>query len=162
MLITPTLLSGGTVILQRGFDPARWLADVAAERATLSLLVPTMIYVLLDHPGLGDANLASLETIMYGASPMSPARLVEGIERLGPVFAQLYGQTECTGVATSLWRAHHDAKNPERLASCGVPMPNVRVAILDERGERAPAGAAGRDLPAGTVRDEGILPASPR
>jgi fatty-acyl-CoA synthase len=143
MLITPTLLSGGTVVLQRGFDPARWLADVAAERATLSLLVPTMIYVLLDHPGLGDADLASLEAIMYGASPMSPARLVEGIERIGPVFAQLYGQTECAGIATSLWRAHHDPTRLERLASCGVPMPNVRVAILDESGERVPTGVAG-------------------
>src|SRR6185436_9867914 len=120
-----------------------WLAAVASERATLSLLVPTMIYVLLDHAGLDGADLTSLETIMYGASPISPARLAEGIERIGPVFAQLYGQTECGGIATSLWRAHHDPKNLERLASCGVPMPNVRVAILGENGERVPAGSPG-------------------
>jgi fatty-acyl-CoA synthase len=143
MLITPTLMSGGTVILERGFDPARWLADVAAERATLSLLVPTMIYVLLDHPDLEGADLSTLETVMYGASPMSPARLAEAIERMGPVFAQLYGQTECGGIATSLWRAHHDPKNLERLASCGLPMPNVRVDLLDENGESVPTGEPG-------------------
>ncbi len=62
MLITPTLLSGGTVILQRGFDPARWLAEVASERATLSLLVPTMLYALLDHSGLDGADLTSLRS----------------------------------------------------------------------------------------------------
>ena len=88
-----------------------------------------MIYVLLDHPKLDAADLSSLESIMYGASPMSPARLVEGIERIGPVFAQLYGQTECGGIATSLWREHHDPKNLARLASCGLPMPNARVAV---------------------------------
>ncbi|MEM7411811.1 MAG: AMP-binding protein [Myxococcota bacterium] len=143
MLITPTLMSGGTVVLQRGFDPEAWMEAVRRERITLSLLVPTMIYVLLDHPGLDAADFSSLETIMYGASPMSPARLVEGIERLGPVFAQLYGQTECGGIATSLWRDHHDTKDLARLASCGIPMPNVRVAVLDEAGQAVPDGEAG-------------------
>ncbi|MBW2229197.1 MAG: AMP-binding protein [Deltaproteobacteria bacterium] len=143
MLITPTLMSGGCVILQRSFDPARWLADIVAERATLTLLVPTMIYALLDQPGLDGTDFSLLESIMYGASPMSPARLVEGIERIGPVFAQLYGQTECGGVATSLWREHHDVKNLERLASCGLAMPNARVEILGEDGRRLPDGEAG-------------------
>jgi fatty-acyl-CoA synthase len=143
MLITPTLMAGGCVILERGFDPSRWLSELVAERATLALLVPTMIYALLDDPSLDDTDFSQLETIMYGASPMSPSRLVEGITRIGHVFAQLYGQTECAGVATSLWRAHHDVNDPDRLASCGVPMPNVRVEVLDEQGRRLPDGEAG-------------------
>jgi len=143
MLITPTLMAGGTVVLQRGFDPERWLAEVASERATLSLLVPTMIYAVLDHPKLDVTDFAALETIMYGASPMSPTRLVEGIQRIGPVFAQLYGQTECGGVATSLWREHHDPKDLGRLASCGLPMPNARVEVLDDEGRPVPDGEPG-------------------
>lgn len=143
MLVTPTLMAGGCVILHRRFDPDRWLADIAAERATVSLLVPTMIYVLLDHPALDTTDFASLETVMYGASPMSPARLVEGIERVGPVFAQLYGQTECGGIATSMWRAHHDPTNPARLASCGLPMPGARVDILDDAGQSVADGEPG-------------------
>jgi fatty-acyl-CoA synthase len=138
-----THAAGGCVVLQRGFDPARWIEEIVSERATLALLVPTMIYALLDHPGLDDADFSRLETIMYGASPMSPARLVEGIERIGPVFAQLYGQTECGGIATSLWRDHHDVARPERLASCGLPMPGARVEILDEDERPVPDGEAG-------------------
>lgn len=38
--------------------------------------------------------LASLETVFYGASAISPARLKEAIERIGPVFSQFYGQAE--------------------------------------------------------------------
>lgn len=143
MLITPTLLFGGTVVLQSSFDPARWLSELAQERATLALLVPTMIYAVLDHPDLDDTDFSALESILYGASPMSPARLIEGIERIGPVFAQLYGQTECAGIATSLWREHHDVDRLDRLASCGVPMPGARVEVLDEEGQALPPGEAG-------------------
>ena len=94
----------------RSFDPGEWLRLAAAQRITLGLLVPTMIYAILDHPDLDGADLSAAETIMYGASPMSPTRLVEGIERVGPVFAQLYGQTECAGIATSMSRADTTAR----------------------------------------------------
>jgi len=143
MLILPTLMSGGTVILQRRFEPAAWLRGVAAERATLSLLVPTMIYALLDHPELGRSDLSSLETLMYGASPISPTRLAEGIELLGPVFCQLYGQTESSGQGTSLWRHQHDPSDLHRLTSCGTPMPFSRVSILDPENNPLPDGEPG-------------------
>jgi fatty-acyl-CoA synthase len=143
MLIMPTLLRGGTVILQRRFDPTAWLQAIAAEHANLSLLVPTMIYVLLDHPQLESTDLASLETVMYGASPIAPARLAEAIERIGPVFCQLYGQTESAGQGTSLWRAEHDPSDLRRLTSCGRVMPFSRVTVLDDDGRPAPDGSPG-------------------
>jgi fatty-acyl-CoA synthase len=143
MLLLPTLLQGGTVVLHKSFDPGNWLATVAAERITLGLLVPTMIYAVLDHPALSSTDLASLETVMYGASPMSPTRLVEAMSTIGHVFCQLYGQTECTGIATSLWRAQHDAADPARLTACGQQMPGARVAVLDEAGQPVPDGEPG-------------------
>ena len=47
-------------------------------------MVPTMIYVLLDHPRLDKTDLASLELIPYGALADVADRLVEGLERIGP------------------------------------------------------------------------------
>jgi len=38
---------------------------------------------------------------------MSATRLVEGLDRIGPVFSQLYGQTECYPISV-LHRAEHD------------------------------------------------------
>ena len=38
---------------------------------------------------------------------MSPTRLLEGMERIGPVFSQLYGQTECYPISL-LRKADHD------------------------------------------------------
>ena len=143
MLTTPTLMRGGTVILQRSFDPGAWLAAVAAERVTLALLVPTMIYAVLDHPALARTDLSSLQTVMYGASPMSPARMAEALERVGPVFCQLYGQTECAGLATSLWRAEHDRADLHRLTSCGKPIPGVRVTLRGDDGAVVADGEPG-------------------
>ena len=143
MLIVPALLAGGSVSLMRGFDPEVWLETVARDQITLSLLVPTMIYAVLDHPSLDAADLSSLQTIMYGASPMSPTRLVEGIDRIGPVFAQLYGQTECAGLTTSMARSEHIVDDVARLSSCGQVMPGVRVRILADDGSECAPGEPG-------------------
>src|SRR5215470_2554968 len=143
MLVVPTLLRGGTVVLQPRFDPGAWLAGVATERATVSLLVPTMIYALLDHPDLDATDLSSLEAVVYGASPISPTRLAEGIERIGPVFCQLYGQTESAGQGTTLLRAQHDPSDLHRLGSCGTVMPFCRMTVLDDDGQPVPDGTPG-------------------
>ena len=129
--IPATLLRGGTNHLLKGFDPERVLASIARNRITVTLLVPTMIYVLLDHSKLEATDLASLELLLYGASPMSPSRLVEGIERIGPVFCQLYGQTEGYPISV-LRRADHDPSRPERFASCGHPVSNLEVKLLGD------------------------------
>jgi fatty-acyl-CoA synthase len=143
MPILATLIAGGTTVLQPSFNAVEWMKAVTRHRITLSLLVPTMIYAVLDHPDLPTADLSSLETVLYGASPMSPTRLIEAIERIGPVFMQLYGQTECAGIATSMWRSQHDVGNVTRLTSCGTPMVGNRVEVLNEQHERVAVGQPG-------------------
>ncbi|MEI7447485.1 MAG: AMP-binding protein [Burkholderiales bacterium] len=143
-IVLPVLLRSGTVIVARGFEPARFAALVRAHRATMSFLVPTMLYRLLDDPGLDTDALATLETVIYGASPIAPARLAEAVRRLGPRFMQLYGQTESPNCITVLRRSDHDPdRHPERLASCGVPIGPIRVALLDEAGHEVPDGEVG-------------------
>jgi fatty-acyl-CoA synthase len=140
--VLPTLMRGGTVHMLRGFDPEAIFKTIARERINFTLLVPTMIYVLLDHPQLDSTDLSSLELLLYGASAMSPSRLVEGIERIGPVFSQLYGQTECYPVSV-LRKRDHDPKLPELFLSCGFPIAACAVRILDEADQEVATGEAG-------------------
>jgi fatty-acyl-CoA synthase len=140
--VLPTLMRGGTVHMLKGFDPEAVLQTIQRERINFTLFVPTMIYVLLDHPALGKTDLSSLELVLYGASAMSPSRLVEGIERIGPVFSQLYGQTECYPVSV-LRKADHDPKTPELFLSCGFPIAACEVKILDDNDQEVELGAAG-------------------
>jgi fatty-acyl-CoA synthase len=143
MMIVPTLLRGGTVFLHPGFDPDRFLGTIAAERVNLCFGVPTMIYVLLDHPALARTDLGSLETFLYAAAPMSPTRLAECLARIGRVFTQYYGQTESGGTGTVLAKHDHDPTNPARLASCGKISSTMRVEIHDDDDRAVPVGAPG-------------------
>ncbi len=140
--VLPSLLKGGTIHLLKGFDPEKFLATIERERINFTLMVPTMIYVLLDHPKLESTDLSSLELVLYGASPMSPTRLVEGLERIGPVFSQLYGQTECYPVSV-LRKGDHDAARPELFASCGFPIASCNVTLRDDDNNEVEAGEAG-------------------
>ncbi|QOZ29527.1 AMP-binding protein [Bradyrhizobium sp. CCBAU 51753] len=140
--VLPTLMRGGTVHMLKGFDPEAVFKTIEREKINFTLFVPTMIYVMLDDQALDNTDLSSLDLLLYGASAMSPSRLVEGIERIGPVFSQLYGQTECYPVSV-LRKADHDPNTPELFLSCGFPIAACQVKILDQDDQEVATGEAG-------------------
>jgi acyl-CoA synthetase (AMP-forming)/AMP-acid ligase II len=139
----PTLLRGGSLVVVPYFEPESFLETVEKFRITATMLVPTMLYVLLDHPRFDEFDLSSLETVFYGAAAMSPTRLQEAIRRVGPKFFQFYGQAECPMTITVLRKGEHDVDDLDRLASCGRPVPWVHVALLDDDGNEVPRGEPG-------------------
>ena len=70
-------------------------------------------------------NLDSLQCFWYGAAPMSAARLEEALTRIGPVMAQLFGQTEAPMMISMMAPGDHfnadGSVARERLASAGRP-----------------------------------------
>lgn len=139
----PVLMRGGSFVVLSGFTPQSWLAAVEKHRITATMVVPAMLYAILDHPDLGTRDTSSLETVFYGTSVASPARMAQAIERFGPVFYQFYGQNEAPMTVTVLRKEEHDVTRPERLASCGRPVPWVRAALLDDDGKPVPRGESG-------------------
>jgi fatty-acyl-CoA synthase len=136
----PTIVKGGEMIVLPKFDPAEVLRVIEERRITATMLVPSMIYALMDHPDSQTRDLSSLETVYYGASAMNPVRLAEAIRRFGPIFAQYYGQSEAPMVITYLAKKDHDEK---RLTSCGRPTLFARTALLDTDGNPVPQGEVG-------------------
>jgi fatty-acyl-CoA synthase len=139
----PTLLKGGSLMVLPGFEPVAVMQAIQDHRINSMLVVPTMIYALLDHPRFGEFDLSSLETVFYGASAMSPGRLREAIQRIGPVFAQYYGQAEAPMVITYMRKADHDVGDLRRLASCGRPTPWIELALLDSENRPVADGEPG-------------------
>jgi fatty-acyl-CoA synthase len=142
-MLTPTALRGGEFHVLPRFDPQEFLETVERKRITATFVVPSMIYDLLDKVDAAAFDLSNLEMIIYGASPISPARLQEAIERFGPKFCQLYGQTEAPNLISYLSKADHDLTRPERLSSCGIPLAPNQVKLLREDGSEAPQGEPG-------------------
>jgi fatty-acyl-CoA synthase len=142
--VLPTLVRGGTVILQESFSPAAYASAIAEHRVNYTLAVPTMVYELLRHLDTATYDLSSLETLAYGAAPMSPTRLVEARKRLGPVLLQGYAQTESGGVMMTLRQHEQDGAALERLkGSCGRPAVGFVCAVQDDAGEPVPDGEIG-------------------
>lgn len=144
----PTVLKGGCLYVLSKFDPAEVLQTIEEQKITATMLVPSMLYALMDHPDSRTRDLSSLETVYYGASAINPVRLKEAIDRFGPIFAQYYGQSEAPMAITYLARGDHDDK---RLASCGRPSAFIRTALLGEDGQPVPQGEPGEICVAGPL-----------
>jgi fatty-acyl-CoA synthase len=151
----PTVIKGGCLIVLSRFDPAEVLETIERERITATMLVPSMLYALMDHPDSHTRDLSSLETVYYGASAINPVRLKEAIDRFGPIFAQYYGQSEAPMAITYLAKADHVVPDgdgvPQRLSSCGRPSVFLRTALLDEDGNPVPPGEPGEICVAGPL-----------
>jgi len=141
LMVLPVLLRGGTVIVGEKFTPDTFFAAVEQHRVTASFLVPTAIYGLLQATEAGMSS--QLETILYGASPMAPDRLEEALSVFGPVFQQIYAQTEAPNTVTVLPKYDHDPGRPDLLRSCGLPVLGNEVRILNEDDKEVPQGDTG-------------------
>lgn len=158
-MILCTWLRGGCIYLtdDRRFAPEAFAAFVERHRITVTLLVPTMIYRLLELPRAGDRMLGSLERVYYGGSAISPDRLAEAIDRHGRKFAQFYGQAEAP-LTICLLRPHeHDPSVPGRLETCGRPVPWMQVRLHDDDGNEVPYGEPGELVTRGPLLMDGYV-----
>jgi fatty-acyl-CoA synthase len=155
VLCFPVMALGGQIVVMPAPDAGAFLANVERHRVTHTFLPPTVIYQLLGHDDLPRADLSSLECFWYGAAPMSPARLEQALTAIGPVMAQLFGQSEAPMMVSTMAPADHFRPDGtiahERLASAGRPSPLVTVAIMDDGGRVLPAGERGEIVVRGSL-----------
>src|SRR3954462_13304365 len=147
----PTVIKGGSLYVMSRFEPGEVLKFIEENRITATMLVPSMLYALMDHPDSRTRDLSSLETVYYGASAINPVRLKEAIDRFGPIFAQYYGQSEAPMVITYFAKEDHVAGGDERLSSCGKPSAFIRTALLGEDGNPVAQGEPGEICVAGPL-----------
>ncbi len=93
-------------------------------------------------------DLSRLQRILYAASPMPVELLRRGMARFGPIFTQLYGQSESGPDIAFLPKEAHQVldKSPEEqkvLASCGPPCLGVHARIVNEANEDVEPGVVG-------------------
>ena len=141
--LVATYTEGGTIVTIPAFEPALVLKEIERRKVTSTLMVPTMIGMMFAHPEFAPERIASLDVLVYGASPMPPA-LLQKLLAAAPdtqIF-QGYGMTESSASVTLLNDDDHRAGG-ERLRSVGRPVPGVEVAILDEDGNELGVGEIG-------------------
>jgi acyl-CoA synthetase (AMP-forming)/AMP-acid ligase II len=147
VLCFPIMTLGGSIVIMPAPDLTEFLTIIEQRRVTHTFLPPTLIYMLLGHARLDATDKSSLQCFWYGAAPMSVVRLEEALARIGPVMAQLFGQSEAPMMISMMHPAEHFLADGSvarhRLASAGKPAPLVTVGIMDDDGGLVPAGSRG-------------------
>ena len=128
VVLSPTLLAGGHVILHRSFDAAAFLHDVARYQVTVNFGVPAMMLFISQHPDFTKANLSTLRLIVAGGAPV-PEPLLRLYAGRGIPVSQCYGMTEATSGATFL----ETDRALSKLGSCGRAgmLTEVRLIAFD-------------------------------
>ncbi|ARS26049.1 AMP-binding protein [Sphingomonas sp. KC8] len=138
--------SAGTAVILPGFDAATALAAIARHRCTESLLVPTMVQMLIEHPDFTATDLSSFRTIVYGASPITEALLDRALAALPDTrFIQAYGMTElspqCVALPHECLSGDYRARGVHRAG--GRACYGVEMRIVDEDDKEVPRGQVG-------------------
>ncbi|HEX7658688.1 MAG TPA: AMP-binding protein [Pseudonocardiaceae bacterium] len=141
----PHLVKGACNVILPRFSPEAFLAAAEKHRATTTFMVPTMIAMLLEEPATATADLL-LERLCYGGAPIASSVLRRGLDMLGPVFTQLYGQAEAPLAITCLQPWEH---TPDRLTSAGKSYTFVEVRVAGAEGQALGAGEVGEVLTRG-------------
>ncbi len=134
---------GATSVFMPLFEPAEAMSLIESHGVTQTVMVPTMISMVLNHPEFRPERLESLRIITYGASPM-PTALLDQLLAYYPDLdiTQGYGMTESSSALTWLSARDHRVGG-DRLRSAGRPLPGVVLSIQDDSGTEVAKGRTG-------------------
>lgn len=137
VMMMPAFAQGARYVLHGAFDARAFVAAVAREKVTHTMLVPSQIAAILDLPDLDPLQLVSLQVVLSLGAPLPLARK-QALESLLPGrLHELYGLTE--GFITVLDRRD----TARKLGSVGVPPPFFELRIVREDGSEAEVGETG-------------------
>jgi len=138
-----------------GYDVEETLELIAHWPGASFFFAPTMVNRLINHPGLAQADLTNLKTIVYGGGPMYLEDVLKALDRLGPKLTQIYGLGEAPMTITGLPKsAYLDKDHPRylaRLASAGYARTGVEVRVVDADGKDVPFGETGEIICRGDI-----------
>jgi len=135
--LMPAMYLGATYVLQKGFDPRKFVETVERERVTHVMMVPSQIVALLSSPHFSSQALSSLEMIGTVGAPLHLEHKEKLNRSLPGRFYELYGLTE--GFMTVLDKTHYQSK-PN---SVGPPQPFFEMRIMNEQGKDLAPGEVG-------------------
>jgi len=131
------LYAGSTGLIMRFFDPEKVLHSIEKYKATIFVGVPAMYnLLLLAHPEKYD--LSSMRYWLSGADAM-PVEQIKVFEALGGKFIEGYGLAETSPIVS----VNLPLPFLRRPGSIGLPLPGVKVRIMDEEGNILPRGKVG-------------------
>jgi acyl-CoA synthetase (AMP-forming)/AMP-acid ligase II len=150
VLTVPCSSRGGKVVVLTKPDPMLLFDAIGKQRVTEFFLPPTVIYRILDVPGIEKLDFSSVKYLLYGAAPMSVEKLKKAIQIFGPIMMGGFGQTEAPASISYFSPEEHfkgglgkEFADDARLVSVGRPCILNKVEIMDDKNNILPNGQTG-------------------
>jgi fatty-acyl-CoA synthase len=137
----PTLYQGGTVVIQRAFDPQVTFRLIEEERIDVFFGVPAIFLFLIQNAAFKPIRMARLRSVMSGGAPL-PVSLVHQYKEAGIILQQGFGMSEAAPGIAALDRDRAVAK----AGSIGRPLFFMEVRIVDPQNRHLPSGREGELL----------------
>jgi len=142
----PCFARGTKSVVMTKFDATAWLTQLERTKASHSFLVPTMIALVLDAPGVEGFDTSSLRRLCWGASAIPPSVAERAQQLFGRVLAQTYGQSEAPMAITVLQPDEH-----VRVGSAGRAYTLMEVGAMNDDDVFLPPGQIGEIVARGPV-----------
>lgn len=142
-------MAGGTHVFLDKFNPEQVLSAIDRYKITHTALVPTMIKMLCDVPGLESYEFSSLCKINFGGSPVSP-EVIQKARQIFPFceFVQGYGLTE-TSPNISMLPDKYNVEGSSKIESAGRLVGGMSVKVVNENGQEVERGTVGEIITKG-------------
>ena len=156
-LLMPIILVRGTIVLKEKFSASRFSEMLAEDDITFVGLNASHAKMILAQPPTEHDRAHRVRRAQF-ALQMDFERRQEFERRFGIALLEIYGLTECLGIAT--------ASPPfalRTMGSAGTPLPGLELRIVDADGVDVPRGSPGevllrsltrRGLSSGYYRDD--------
>lgn len=141
----PVLMTGGTVIIERRFDPEATLTRLSTDVDSM-FAVPAIYLTLANHPAFPGARFQRLRNLSVGGAPIPPA-IGEAFAAKGIVVAPSYGMTEA---GPTIFASDAQTASLKPL-SVGKPVGASLVRLIDEAGNEIQHAGRGELQIAGPV-----------
>lgn len=154
-MIVPTLVRGGTFIMQPGFEPGEFIDGVSRHRPSVLLMMPPALLQLLDDAAAARADWSSLSLLVYSGGSLTKERVRQAAAMFGPVLCQVFGQTECPKGLAILRPFEHSHGSDSVARSLGMPCSGNHVVLLREDQTECGPGEPGELCVRGPVTASG-------
>ncbi len=134
----PMLYAGGTVVIQRTFEPTETLRLLQEENITLFFGVPAVFLFLIQHSDFQARAFEKIRLVMSGGAPL-PVSLVEQYHRAGIVLQQGFGMSEAAPSIATLGKD----RALRKAGSIGRALFHVESRIVDDDLKDVPTDAVG-------------------
>jgi long-chain acyl-CoA synthetase len=138
----------GCIVVVPEFKADAFVALLAAERISHTVMVPAMYKLCLMSPALAGADLSAWRIGGYGGAPMPVSTIAELSQRV-PTLLPLncYGATETTSPVTIMPAGCTDGQ----IDSVGAVLPAADIRVMDNEGREVPPGETGELWIAGAM-----------